>query len=98
MTDNSQPSQKEFKLQIELDADVAQGKYANLVLVNHSENEFVLDTAFVQPQQPKAKVHSRVILSPRNAKRFAQVLQHSIQQYESKFGAIPELVSKTPLH
>ena len=79
---------QEVKLEIQLDEDVAQGAYVNLVVVNHNEAEFVVDLIFVQPQAPRAKVRSRVILSPQHAKRFAAALQENISRYEQNFGKI----------
>ena len=43
--------------------------YSNLALITHSEQEFVIDFLFLSPQQPRAKVRSRVITSPKHAKR-----------------------------
>lgn len=79
---------KEFKIEIALDDETAQGVYSNLALINHSENEFIIDFIFVQPQQPKAKVRARVITSPRHIKRFAMALNENISKYESRFGTI----------
>lgn len=80
--------QKEVKLEIQLDEDVAQGAYVNLAMVNHNDAEFVVDFIFVQPQAPRAKVRSRVILSPQHAKRFAAALQDNVGRYEQNFGEI----------
>lgn len=79
---------QEVKLEIQLDEDVAQGAYVNLAMVNHNESEFVVDFVFVQPQAPRAKVRSRVILSPQHAKRFVAALQGNIGRYEQNFGEI----------
>ena len=79
---------QEVKLEIQLDEDMAQGAYVNLAVVNHNEAEFVVDFIFVQPQAPRAKVRSRVILSPQHAKRFAAALQDNIGRYEQNFGGI----------
>lgn len=79
---------QEVKLEIQLDEDVAQGAYANLAVVNHNEAEFVVDFIFVQPQAPRAKVRSRVILSPQHVKRLAAALQDNIGRYEQNFGEI----------
>ena len=79
---------QEVKLEIQLDEDIAQGAYVNLAVVNHNEAEFVVDLIFVQPQTPRAKVRSRVILSPQHAKRFVEALQDNIQRYEQSFGVI----------
>lgn len=35
------------RIQLQMDEQTAQGIYSNLVLINHSENEFILDFAFL---------------------------------------------------
>jgi hypothetical protein len=67
---------------------VGQGIYTNLVLINHTENEFVLDFAFLQPGNPRAKVRSRVISSPKHTKRLLAALQKNLELYEKRFGEI----------
>lgn len=84
----SEEKPQELKLEIQLDEDIAQGAYVNLAVVNHNEAEFVVDLIFVQPQAPRAKVRSRVILSPQHAKRLAAALQENVSRYEKNFGAI----------
>lgn len=79
---------QEVKLEIQLDEDVAQGVYVNLAAVNHNESEFIVDFIFVQPQAPRAKVRSRVILSPQHAKRFAAAITENVNRYEQSFGEI----------
>lgn len=76
------------KLQVQIDDDVAQGMYSNLVLLNHTENEFVLDFAFIQPANGRAKVRTRIISSPRHTKRLLQALQKNLERYEERFGTI----------
>ena len=76
------------KLQIQLDDDVAQGVYANLVLINHTDNEFVIDFAFLQPGNGRAKVRARVVSSPRHTKRLLRALQKNIERYEERHGVL----------
>jgi hypothetical protein len=76
------------KLQVQIDDDLAQGVYINLVLINHTENEFVLDLAFIQPANGRAKVRARAISSPRHTKRLLAALQKNIERYEERFGVI----------
>ena len=83
-----QPPKKELKIKIQLDEEISQGAYCNFVMVNHSETEFVLDFIFIQPQAPKAKVRSRVIVNAKNAKRTMKALEENIKKYEEKFGQI----------
>jgi hypothetical protein len=56
-------------INIELDENIAQGSYSNLVVVNHSPTEFVLDFINIMPGTPKAKVKSRIILTPEHTKK-----------------------------
>lgn len=87
---NDKVTQKEVKVEIQVDEEIAQGIYTNLAAINHSENEFIFDFIFLQPQSPKAKVRSRLILSPKHAKRFLNALQDNIRKYEENFEKIEE--------
>lgn len=75
-------------LQLQLDEETAQGRYTNFALVNHNATEFVLDFVFIQPQQPRGKVLSRLITSPVHAKRLMAALSENIARYEQRFGTI----------
>lgn len=78
----------DVQLQIQLDDDVANGRYVNMALVNHSETEFTIDFIYVQPQQPRAKVVSRIITSPKHMRRLLSAIQDNIEKFEAKFGSI----------
>ena len=80
------PSNK--NINIELDESIAQGCYSNLVIVNHSPTEFVLDFINVMPGTPKAKVRSRIILTPEHVKKFIKALDENLNKFESSFGEI----------
>lgn len=87
MSDTHKPPDVQ-QLQIQLDEDVANGQYSNMALVNHTETEFTLDFIYVQPQQPKAKVRSRIITSPKHMKRLLLALQDNLARYEARFGPV----------
>lgn len=76
------------KIHLQMDEDIAQGKYSNLVLINHTENEFLLDFAFLQPANARAKVNARIISSPRHTKRLLRALQKNIERFEQRYGEI----------
>lgn len=84
MSDEPPPS----KLHVQIDDDMAQGVYSNLVLINHAETEFVLDFAFLPPGGPRAKVRSRIVSSPRHTKRLLIALRKNLERYEARFGTI----------
>ena len=93
--------EKEVKLEIQMNDDVASGQYINMAVVNHNDSEFVIDCIYVQPQAPKAQVKTRLITSPRHAKRLLLALQNNIQSYEETFGAIDLSVAphdRLPIH
>lgn len=81
---------KQVGIDIELSEDVAQGHYSNLAIITHSNSEFVIDFAAVLPAGGvlKAKVRSRVILTPEHAKRLLLSLQDNISRYETNVGKI----------
>jgi hypothetical protein len=86
------------QIQIQLDDDVANGQYVNMALVNHTETEFTLDFVYVQPQQPKAKVRSRIITNPKHMKRLLAAIQDNINKYEAKHGIIQVPEQDNPIH
>ena len=75
-------------IDLELDATTALGHYANLAIISHSASEFVIDFAAIMPGLPKAKIKTRVILTPEHAKRLLLSLQDNITRYESAVGRI----------
>ena len=79
---------KENNINIELDESIAQGLYSNLVIVNHSPTEIVLDFINVMPGAPKAKVRSRIILTPEHTKKFINALGKNLDKFEKSFGKI----------
>ena len=96
MTDASSPDQPPVDpargpvIEVNLDEQTAQGLYSNLVISNYSQEEFLLDFLFLQPQSNKGKVRSRVIMTPANAKRLAVALDTLVRDYESKFGVLKD--------
>lgn len=84
---------KKQELKIELTPEVAKGNYANLAVISHSPGEFFIDFIAVAPNMPQAKVQSRIIMTPENAKNLLMALRDNIQRYEKMFG---EIERKTP--
>ena len=78
------------EINIEIDDKVATGIYSNLVVVNHSETEFVLDFVSIMPGMPKARVQSRVIMTPSQAKQLMQNLSSNLYQYEHEKEALSD--------
>ena len=97
MADASKPPEGAQQIQIDLDEVAAQGMYCNLVLINHSDTEFVLDFAFLQPASPQARVRARILSSPRHTKRLLRALETNVQRYEERFGKIEDVAGADPV-
>ena len=82
---------KKVGLNIELTEDTAQGIYSNLAIINHSPSEFVVDFIQMMPGIKKAKVRSRVILTPQHAKRLNKALSDNISKFENQHGEINDV-------
>ncbi|MEP7195207.1 MAG: DUF3467 domain-containing protein [Saprospiraceae bacterium] len=78
------------EINIELPEEIAEGTYSNLAIISHSHSEFVLDFIRLMPNIPKAKVKSRVILTPQHAKRLLKALSDNVNKYEGQFGTIQD--------
>lgn len=84
--DDKNPNQ----INIELSEEVAEGVYSNLAMIAHSNSEFVIDFIRLMPGVPKAKVKSRIVITPEHAKRLLKALDDNIHKYEDTFGAIKQ--------
>ncbi|MEL7599446.1 MAG: DUF3467 domain-containing protein [Proteiniphilum sp.] len=76
------------EIQIELSDEIAQGIYSNLAVISHSTSEFVIDFIRIVPGIPKAKVKSRIILTPEHTKRLFMALKENIDKFEQQNGTI----------
>ncbi len=85
-SNEQQPSQ----LNIELSEEMAEGIYSNLAIITHSNAEFVVDFINVMPNAPKARVKSRIVLTPQHAKRLMKALQENVKKYEQMHGLIKD--------
>ena len=82
--------QKKGQFNIELPEEIAEGTYSNLAIISHSNSEFVVDFVRLVPNVPKAKVKSRIILTPQHAKRLLNALKGNIDKYEAQHGLIED--------
>ena len=81
----NQPKQQ---IQVKLEENIAEGVYANLAAIAHSPSEIVIDFIRIMPGLQKAKVQSRIIMTPQNAKSLSLALADNIKKYEEKHGEI----------
>ena len=66
-----------------------EGIYSNFVIITHSSAEFIIDFARMLPGVKKAKVFSRILMTPQSAKALLSTLENNISKYEGDHGKIP---------
>ena len=84
------------ELKIEITPEVAAGHYSNLAVISHSPNEFFVDFIAMAPNMPQAKVQSRIIMTPENAKNLMAALADNLRKYAATFGEIKPRQPKGP--
>ena len=96
MDNNQNPNQGH--LDIELNEEVAEGIYSNLAIITHSQSEFVVDFIKIMPGIPKARVKSRILLTPQHAKRLVKALADNISKFEQMNGKIKDIETPFPMN
>jgi hypothetical protein len=88
--EKNKPNPNQQQINIELTEEVAEGIYSNLAMIAHSSSEFVIDFIRLMPGVPKAKVKSRIVITPEHAIRLLAALRDNIDKYEDSFGPIKQ--------
>lgn len=65
-----------------------EGIYSNFVIITHSNAEFIIDFARLLPGAKKAKVFSRILMTPQSAKALLTTLETNISKFEGEHGKI----------
>jgi hypothetical protein len=82
------PSGVRKQIPIKVDDHILGGVYANLLLVRHTREEFILDFVGLFPEA--GRLNARVITSPGHLKRILRALQDNLGKYEASFGKVVE--------
>ncbi|OJI06169.1 hypothetical protein BK004_04870 [bacterium CG10_46_32] len=82
MTD-AQPNKQQ---QIQIADNIPGGEYANMMQVNHTQEEFMM--VFMNVAGISGKVVGKIQTSPGHLKRIVDALQDNLKKYEVQFGQI----------
>jgi len=85
---NEQLEPGQQQLQIELGEKEAEGIYSNLAIITHSPAEFIIDFTRVTPGVPRARVLSRIIMTPQHMKLLMNAMKENMERYEGQFGEV----------
>ena len=76
------------QINVEIGDSEVEGTYSNFAFITHSAAEFIIDFARILPGMKKAKVHSRIIMTPQHAKMLFNALESNVRKFEERFGEI----------
>jgi len=80
--------QQQRQINVELPEKESEGVYSNMALIMVSPQEFIIDFARIMPGVNKARVYSRIIMTPAHAKMLHKTLEDNLKKYETDFGQI----------
>jgi len=76
-----------MQINIELPPDL-EAVYTNFAVISHTPSEVIVDFVRVLPGNPRAKVQTRVLMTPMNAKLLLKALSENLDRFEAQFGPI----------
>jgi hypothetical protein len=83
----SQPQQNQRQLRLDIPANL-NAIYSNAVVIAQTASEIIFDFVQIIPTDQRAKVQSRIVMTPANAKLFLRALEQNLSKYEEKYGEI----------
>lgn len=85
---NQQPAApQQRKLTLDIPASLS-ATYSNAVIITQTNSEIVLDFLQVMPNDPRARLQSRIVMTPMHAKLLLKALGQNLERYEEKHGEI----------
>jgi hypothetical protein len=84
---NKTPSRKPTRPTLVVPQDL-ETTYVNLVRIAHAPSEMVFEFGHAFPGNPRARVKSRLLMSPLSAKLFHRALTENLAKYENTYGEI----------
>jgi Protein of unknown function (DUF3467) len=82
-----QQSPTPMQINIELPPDL-EAVYTNFAVISHTPSEVIIDFVRMLPGNPRAKVQTRVLMTPMNAKLLLKALSENLDRFEAQFGPI----------
>ena len=83
----TQPPSPNRQLRLEIPANLS-AIYSNAAIVSQTTSEIILDFLQIMPNDPRARVLTRVVMTPTNAKLFMNALQNNLARFEETHGEI----------
>ena len=79
------PSQMQINIELPPDLEAI---YTNFAMIGHTPSEVIIDFVRLLPGNPRARVQTRVLMTPMNAKLLLNALSENLERFEAQFGPI----------
>ncbi len=81
----NQPKKRQLRLELPKDPSAS---YSNTVMISHTPTEVIFDFIQIMPNDNRARVQKRIVMTPTHAKMFLKALDDNVQKFEEKHGEI----------
>lgn len=81
----TQGNKRQIRLELPKDPSAV---YSNTVMISHTANEVVFDFIQIMPNDNRARVQKRIIMTPAHAKMFLNAMNENMTKFEDKHGEI----------
>lgn len=79
------PKKRQIRLELPQDLNA---EYANSVIISQTHSEIVFDFLQVMPNDPRAHLQSRIVMTPASAKALLRALEQNLARFEQIHGEI----------
>jgi len=79
------PQQRQLRLEVPQNLSAT---YSNAVVIAQTMSEIIFDFVQVTPTDQRARVQSRIVMTPSNAKLLLRALEQNLAKFEEKHGEI----------
>ena len=79
------PRKRQLRLEMPKDPSAT---YSNTVMISHTASEIIFDFIQIMPNDSRARVQKRLVMTPTHAKLLLRAFQENIAKYEDKHGEI----------
>jgi hypothetical protein len=83
----SQPPKPHRQLRLEIPNNL-NATYSNGAVISQTHSEIIMDFLQIIPNDPRARIQSRIVMTPANAKSLLGALQQNLERYEERHGEI----------
>ena len=73
----TEPEAKKRKVKLELPKDPS-AIYSNMVMITHNAHEVIFDFIQVMPNDDRARLQKRIVMTPTHSKLFLNALQENV--------------------